>query len=123
VYSKETITPARVTKRFKRSHPNPKRPSADVLSVIAARQAKDSLDTARTLETVALTAPLTNNDLGIPKNLMTTLVDVYFRHVYNAGLLLHRDSFLSSIADGTANPHIMLSVCAWAAKYIHLSID
>jgi hypothetical protein len=61
---------------------------------------------------------LANDELGIPKNLIPTLVDVYFRHVYNAGLLLHRESFLSSIEDGTADPHIVLSVCAWAAKLV-----
>jgi hypothetical protein len=37
--------------------------------------------------------------------------------VYNATLLFHKASFLQSVAAGTVRPHVVLSVCAWAAKY------
>ncbi|KAK6371287.1 hypothetical protein LTS17_009018 [Exophiala oligosperma] len=55
--------------------------------------------------------------LGIPTTLVPTLVDIYFDHVYNAHLLLHKPSFLASLAAGTVRPHIVLSVCAWGAKF------
>ena len=56
--------------------------------------------------------------LGIPNSLVLMLVDVYYDNVYNASLLLHKQLFLQSIAQGTARSHIILSVCAWAAKYV-----
>jgi hypothetical protein len=59
--------------------------------------------------------------LGIPKDLVSTLVQVYYENVYNAALLLHKKSFLESLAAGTARPHVVLSVCAWAAKYARIS--
>lgn len=55
--------------------------------------------------------------LGIPQSLVLTLVDVYFDNVYNASLLLHKGLFLESLAAGTARLHVVLGVCAWAAKY------
>ncbi len=57
--------------------------------------------------------------LGISKSLIQTLVNVYFENAYNASLLLHKGLFLDSLAAGTASPHIVLSVCAWAAKYLY----
>ena len=54
--------------------------------------------------------------LGIPKSLVSTLVELYFDNVYNAALLLHKRLFLESLAAGTARPHVVLSVCAFAAK-------
>lgn len=54
--------------------------------------------------------------LGISKSLMYTLVEVYYQSAYNASLLLHKRQFLESLASGTASPHVVLSVCAWAAK-------
>jgi hypothetical protein len=59
--------------------------------------------------------------LGIPKDLVSTLVEVYYENVYNAALLLHKKSFLETLAAGTARPHVVLSVCAWAAKYARIS--
>jgi hypothetical protein len=56
--------------------------------------------------------------LGISKSLMYTLVNLYFETAYNATLLLHKASFLQELAAGTATPHIVLSVCAWAAKFV-----
>ena len=60
--------------------------------------------------------PVEDRYLGIPKTLLLTLVEVYYDNVYNARLLLHKRQFLESLAAGTARPHIVLSVCAWAAK-------
>jgi hypothetical protein len=57
------------------------------------------------------------DDLGIPKSLMVALVHIFFENAYNATLLLHRRSFVDSLEKETANPHIVLSTCAWAAKY------
>ena len=55
-------------------------------------------------------------DIGIPKSLMLLLVEVFFEDAYNATLLLHKPSFLESLEEGRASPHVVLSVCAWAAK-------
>lgn len=55
--------------------------------------------------------------IGIPKPLVLTLVEVYFDNVYNASLLLHKRLFLESLAANVARPHVVLGVCAWAAKY------
>jgi hypothetical protein len=55
--------------------------------------------------------------LGIPSSLLYKLVEVYYDNVYNATLLLHKQTFLDSLAAGTVRPHIVLSVCAFAAKY------
>ncbi|KIW92643.1 uncharacterized protein Z519_06490 [Cladophialophora bantiana CBS 173.52] len=46
-----------------------------------------------------------------------SLVDVYYANVYNASLLLHKRLFLEAIAAGTARPHVVLSVCAWALNF------
>lgn len=62
-------------------------------------------------------------DLGIPKPLVLSLVKVFFENAYNATLLLHERLFLASLEDGTANRYIVLSVCAWAAKYYNQSHD
>ncbi|KAI3316836.1 hypothetical protein HD806DRAFT_541813 [Xylariaceae sp. AK1471] len=55
--------------------------------------------------------------LGVLESLVPELVDIYFDYVYNAHFLLHKRSFLESVADGTACTHVVLSVCAWAAKF------
>ena len=61
--------------------------------------------------------PTEDSYLGIPRNLVLTLVEVYYDNVYNATLLLHKRTFLESLSAGIVRPHIILSVCAWAAKY------
>ena len=61
--------------------------------------------------------PAVKHYLGIPESLVLTLVEVYYDNVYNASLLLHKQTFLDSLAAGTARPHLVLGVCAWAAKY------
>ncbi len=58
--------------------------------------------------------------LGISQTLMYKLVDLYFETAYNASLLLHKASFLEALTAGTATPHVVLSICAWAAKYMSL---
>ena len=60
--------------------------------------------------------------LGISHDLTYTLAELYFETAYNASLLLHKASFLASLAAGTACPHVVLSVCAWAAKYVRINI-
>ncbi|KAI0487018.1 hypothetical protein F4859DRAFT_324250 [Xylaria cf. heliscus] len=55
--------------------------------------------------------------IGLLEHLLPELVDIYFNCVYNAHLLLHKRSFLESIADGTACTHVVLSICAWGAKF------
>lgn len=57
--------------------------------------------------------------LGISESLIYTLVEVYFENAYNASLLLHKGLFLESLRAGNATPHVVLSVCAWAAKYLN----
>lgn len=61
------------------------------------------------------------NHLGIPKALLSHLIDVFYSHIYNASLLLRKSDFLDSLARGTARHHLVLSVCAFAAVYGLLS--
>ncbi|KEF57342.1 uncharacterized protein A1O9_05259 [Exophiala aquamarina CBS 119918] len=54
---------------------------------------------------------------GIPRHLISILIEVYYQNVYNAALLLHKKLFLESFVAGTARSHIVLSVCAFAANF------
>ncbi|KAI1421451.1 hypothetical protein F5Y12DRAFT_705530 [Xylaria sp. FL1777] len=55
--------------------------------------------------------------IGLLERLLPELVELYFQYAYNAHLLLHKRSFLASVADGSACTHVVLSVCAWGAKF------
>ncbi|KAI0814108.1 hypothetical protein GGR55DRAFT_634031 [Xylaria sp. FL0064] len=55
--------------------------------------------------------------LGLLEHLLPELVEIYFNCVYNAHLLLHKRTFLASVVDGMASTHVVLSVCAWGAKF------
>lgn len=61
-------------------------------------------------------SPKQETYLGISESLMYTLVEVYYENAYNASLLLHKGLFLESLAAGTVEPHVILSICAWASK-------
>ncbi|KIH87586.1 hypothetical protein SPBR_05175 [Sporothrix brasiliensis 5110] len=54
---------------------------------------------------------------GVPQTLLWELVEIYFTHMYNASLLLHKDTFVHSLRAGTVTPHVLLSVCACASKH------
>ncbi|KIV98001.1 hypothetical protein PV10_01695 [Exophiala mesophila] len=54
---------------------------------------------------------------GIPRSLIGDLVDIYFSHVYNARLLLHKDTVVEAVSARTATSHVVLSICAFASKY------
>ncbi|KAF5614770.1 uncharacterized protein FTJAE_13605 [Fusarium tjaetaba] len=54
---------------------------------------------------------------GVPSQLVSDLIDTFFTHAYNADLLLHRETFLQDQADGRVRPHVLLSVCAFAAIF------
>ncbi|KAF5705763.1 hypothetical protein FMUND_11931 [Fusarium mundagurra] len=54
---------------------------------------------------------------GIAPSLVNTLVKLYFENVYQSTLLLHKSTFLQSLADQTVKPHILLSICAWGANF------
>ncbi|KAG5808900.1 hypothetical protein H9Q74_006429 [Fusarium xylarioides] len=54
---------------------------------------------------------------GIAPSLVNTLVELYFDNVYQSTLLLHKATFLQSLADQTVKPHILLSICAWGANF------
>ena len=56
--------------------------------------------------------------LGVSESLMYTLVDLYFENAYNSSLLLHKRRFVESLMAGTVEAHLILSVCAYAAKYL-----
>lgn len=58
---------------------------------------------------------------GVPQTLLWELVEIYFTHAYNASLLLHKDTFVHSLRAGTVTPHVLLSVCAWASKWVLVS--
>jgi hypothetical protein len=59
--------------------------------------------------------PTQESYLGIPRALLSNLIDVFYSHIYNASLLLRKSDFLESLAGGTARHHLVLSVCAFAA--------
>lgn len=67
--------------------------------------------------TISNPATPEKTSLGIPNSLVTTLVDVYYTHVYNASLMLHRTSFLQQLESGTVAPALLLSICAFASMY------
>lgn len=50
--------------------------------------------------------------LGVPATLVSTLVDAFFDHVYNARLLLHPKSFKDAVTGGKVRSDIFLGVCA-----------
>jgi hypothetical protein len=54
---------------------------------------------------------------GIPKTLLLALVELYFDNVYNAHLIFQRETFQQSLALGRARSHVVLSVCAFGARY------
>lgn len=54
---------------------------------------------------------------GIPSALVGPLVDTYFTHAYNASLLIHRGSFTEALTANVVRPEILLSICAFAAKF------
>jgi hypothetical protein len=54
--------------------------------------------------------------IEIPPDLLLTLVNVYYEYIYNASLLLHRRTFMKALSAGTVPRHVILSVCAFAAK-------
>ena len=54
--------------------------------------------------------------IGIPSALISVLVELYFSHVYNSSLLLHKPTFLQDLVTGTVRPQVLLSVCAFATK-------
>lgn len=56
--------------------------------------------------------------IGIPSPLLSELVEIYFSHVYNASLLLHKSRFKQAVRSQTVQPHVLLSVCALASKYV-----
>lgn len=52
----------------------------------------------------------------IPSSLVNALVELYFNNVYQSNLLLHKDSFIKSLADSAVQPHVLLSMYALGAK-------
>jgi hypothetical protein len=56
------------------------------------------------------------NYLGIPSPLMSSLIEIYYANVYNASILLHKASFLESLANGISRNHVVLSLCALGAQ-------
>lgn len=53
---------------------------------------------------------------GIPSKLMHELVEVYFTHITNSVLLLHKATFIQQLINNQVRDHVILSVCALAAK-------
>ena len=119
VYSKDTVTGAKITKRFKKSQGSKASQSAITClnrSSTDLQYQKPSHGPIRPATGDRAFSIINSDGLGISKELIRNLSDIYFRHVYNAGLLLHEPSFLKAIANSTASTHVVLSVCAWGAK-------
>lgn len=53
---------------------------------------------------------------GIPSKLMYELVEIYFTHITNSVLLLHKATFIQQLINNQVRDHVILSVCASAAK-------
>lgn len=53
---------------------------------------------------------------GIPSKLMHELVEIYFTHITNSVLLLHKATFIQQLINNQVRDHVILSVCASAAK-------
>ena len=53
---------------------------------------------------------------GIPKSIVLVLADAFYRNVYNASLLFQKAQFFDSLNAAGVREHIVLSVCALAAK-------
>jgi hypothetical protein len=84
-------------------------------------QASDGTSATQTPSQICSPIPPVLSDqyyLGIPSALVLSLIEVYFANVYNASLLLHKASFLRAIAANTVRHHVLLSVCAFASKYL-----
>lgn len=56
-----------------------------------------------------------NNDL--PKPLRLFLIEVYFKHMYNSGLLFHEPTFLNDVEAGLVPTYVLLSIYATATMY------
>ncbi|KAF4963112.1 hypothetical protein FSARC_8825 [Fusarium sarcochroum] len=54
---------------------------------------------------------------GVPSFLVNPLVEEYFENIYQSDLLLHKDTFMQSLAERTVRPHVLLSICAWGANF------
>lgn len=48
---------------------------------------------------------------------MLQLIELYYENVSNASLLLHKASLHEAVDTGIAIPHVLLSICAFGAKY------
>ncbi|VTO93691.1 unnamed protein product [Fusarium graminearum] len=59
----------------------------------------------------------------IPSSLVNALVELYFNNVYQSNLLLHKDSFIKSLADSAVQPHVLLSMCALGANGFNLESE
>ncbi|QKX61162.1 uncharacterized protein TRUGW13939_08309 [Talaromyces rugulosus] len=54
---------------------------------------------------------------GVPSALLPTLIDLYYTHLYNASLLVHRPSLASALESETIRIDVLLSICALASKF------
>ncbi|EXJ69398.1 uncharacterized protein A1O5_07434 [Cladophialophora psammophila CBS 110553] len=55
--------------------------------------------------------------IGVPPALLRDLVETYFSHAYNAPLLLHKQTFLREVSEGTVKASVALAVCAFASNF------
>lgn len=53
---------------------------------------------------------------GVPSTLLPTLIDLYFKCIYNARLLFHRPSLEVALEAQSVRSDIVLCICAMAAK-------
>lgn len=54
---------------------------------------------------------------GVPTALLPVLIDLYYTHLYNASLLLHRPSLTRGLELDTIRTDVLLSICALASRY------
>lgn len=74
-------------------------------------------DSAAPARTVSTSTERGCKYVGARYGLFLDLVDSYFSNVYNASLLLHRQSFNQSLSQGAATKHVVLSVYALGSWY------
>ncbi|XEV06097.1 hypothetical protein FSHL1_011384 [Fusarium sambucinum] len=83
----------------------------------ASRELLPSLSEPSTsaIGTATLETPDDNCSV-IPPSLVNILVELYFKNVYQSSLLLHKATFIKSVANSTVRLHVLLSICAFGAN-------
>lgn len=102
IYTGSSTTPSRTRRR-----------SASVVSVLQAQRPHSA-----SLASPPLPRHIPGKRYsGIPSALLPPLIELYFSHVYNSNLTVHKPTFLKALEADNVRLDIVLSICALAAMY------